>query len=100
MHKNLLLGSMLILLSAKAIAQGGVSLLSNGSIGISYTLEPERKFKNANGGYKYNAVGLNAKIPLFGNRGNGSGHFYETSLRPMYRLLLQLLDLLIIPAIF
>ncbi len=80
MYKNLLLGSILILFSAKAIAQGGVSLFSSGSIGISYTFEPERKFKNANGGYKYNAVGLNAKIPLFGNRGNGSGHFYETFL--------------------
>ena len=93
MYKNLLLGSILILLSAKAVAQGGVSLFSNGSIGISYTLESERKLKNANGGYEYNAVGLNAKIPLFDNMGNGSPIFTKLFCMPMFRLLLQLLDL-------
>jgi len=54
---------------------------SNGSIGVSYILEPQRKLRNTNSGYQYNAIGINAKIPLFGNRSTNPGHFYETSLQ-------------------
>jgi hypothetical protein len=76
---KLLLSIIIILFCSKGIAQG-ISSLSSGSIGISYTVEPQRKFRNTNGGYQYNAVGFNARIPLFGNRETSPGHFYETSL--------------------
>ncbi len=74
-------GVLMILLSGKATAQGMVSVNGGGSIGVSYTLEPQRKFKDATGGYQYSAAGINARIPLFRNKGKTPGHFFETSLQ-------------------
>lgn len=80
MHKKILAGTVLILVCIKGMAQG-MATAGSSSIGISYTLEPERNFKNTSGGYKYSAVGMNAKIPLFGKRTIATGHFFETSLQ-------------------
>ncbi|MES2328897.1 MAG: DUF6268 family outer membrane beta-barrel protein [Bacteroidota bacterium] len=80
MPKNILLAMALILVSVKTSAQamGGVG---SGGIGISYSLQPERKFKSTPGGYKYTAFGMNARIPLFRKNNLATGHFFETSLQ-------------------
>jgi Domain of unknown function (DUF6268) len=63
--------------------------LTGGSIGISYTALPSQSFKDTSGGFGYHAFGINATIPLFGNRHkilehalqDGKPHFYQVSAR-------------------
>jgi len=78
-------------LSATVFAQGGGS--TGGSIGISLTALPQSPFKDTTGKFGYTALDLNARIPLFGTKSEGtrprmkerktdsSRHFYETSAR-------------------
>jgi hypothetical protein len=61
--------------------------LTGGSVGVSYTAEPSQSFKDTSGGFKYQALGININVPLFGNRykrnenilRDGKPHFYEIS---------------------
>ena len=59
MFKNVLAVATLLLLSVNGNAQGFTH--NSGSLSLSYLLQPERKFKNASGGYKYTAFAFNAK---------------------------------------
>ncbi len=79
MHRILLVSCLLFTFFVKVKSQG-ISPVSGGSIGVSYTLEPQRKFRDVGGGYKYSALGMNAKIPLFRSKPNESGRFFEASL--------------------
>ncbi len=80
MNKNIVISAVLMLFCIKGAAQSMASA-SSGGIGVFYTLEPQRKFRNAAGGYKYYTTGFNAKIPLFGSRPDNPQHFFETSLQ-------------------
>ncbi len=68
---------------------------SGSGIGLSYSILPNRDFKDTTGKFGYAAYGINAHVPLFGNRSKikdeiMSGempHFYETSLHASFESL-------------
>ena len=76
MFKNVLAVATLLLLSVNGNAQGFTH--NSGSLSLSYLLQPERKFKNASGGYKYTAFAFNAKVPLFGSVHAETRHVFKT----------------------
>jgi hypothetical protein len=83
------------LLLAITAGQAQIFNGSGGSVGVSYTLLPNRSFKDTSGQFGYNTIAGHVTIPLFGNRNKikealTSGdkpsdlHFYQTSLHASF----------------
>lgn len=79
-RRKTVLCMLLISMFKMAVSQGTFSFTGS-NIGLTYTLAPERGFKNAAGGYGYHTTGINTKLRLFGKHVTGATGFYDVFLQ-------------------